>query len=200
MCNVNAASVVLSTAICLFDRPTVAVTPMSLEEEIRARLDRVLFPGYRQSILRYGLVKDVRVEDGEASVTLVPASSRREIAQRIEQEVRVSVGSLPGIRTVHVLDRRRPPSVRTATLTREPSNRRRSQEYATSSPCRARRVAWASRPWRSILAVALRRGGAKVALLDADVYGPSAPLMMGVDSRPRSSGTGSRRSSDSASM
>ncbi len=77
---------------------------MSLEEEIRARLDRVPFPGYRQSILRYGLVKDVRVEDGEASVTLVPASSRREIAQRIAQEVRVSVGSLPGIRTVHVHD------------------------------------------------------------------------------------------------
>ncbi len=38
------------------------------------------------------------------------------------------------------------------------------------------------------VAVALRRGGAKVALMDADVYGPSAPLMMGIDARPRSTG------------
>lgn len=34
------------------------------------------------------------------------------------------------------------------------------------------------------LAVALARTGAKVGLLDADVYGPSIPLMMGCDERP----------------
>ena len=34
------------------------------------------------------------------------------------------------------------------------------------------------------LAVALAQGGAKVGLLDTDVYGPSAPLMMGVNDRP----------------
>jgi ATP-binding protein involved in chromosome partitioning len=36
--------------------------------------------------------------------------------------------------------------------------------------------------------MALRQGGAKVALMDADVYGPSAPLMMGIDERPRTQG------------
>ena len=40
------------------------------------------------------------------------------------------------------------PSVLTPTAMREPSSRRRSQEYATSLPCRARRVAWGSRPWQ----------------------------------------------------
>jgi ATP-binding protein involved in chromosome partitioning len=34
------------------------------------------------------------------------------------------------------------------------------------------------------LAVALAGGGAKVGLLDADIYGPSIPLMMGVDEKP----------------
>ncbi|MGH7899234.1 MAG: Mrp/NBP35 family ATP-binding protein, partial [Candidatus Binatia bacterium] len=38
------------------------------------------------------------------------------------------------------------------------------------------------------LAIALRAGGARVALMDADVYGPSAPLMMGVDVRPQQFG------------
>ncbi len=35
------------------------------------------------------------------------------------------------------------------------------------------------------LAVALARDGAKVGLVDADVYGPSIPVMMGIDDRPR---------------
>lgn len=35
------------------------------------------------------------------------------------------------------------------------------------------------------LAVALARDGAKVGLVDADVYGPSIPLMMGIDDKPR---------------
>ena len=42
------------------------------------------------------------------------------------------------------------------------------------------------------LAVALAREGATVGLLDADIYGPSIPLMMGVDERPRLDASGRR--------
>ena len=35
------------------------------------------------------------------------------------------------------------------------------------------------------LAVALAKNGAKVGLIDADIYGPSIPLMLGVDKKPR---------------
>ena len=34
------------------------------------------------------------------------------------------------------------------------------------------------------LAVALAQMGAKVGILDADIYGPNVPIMMGVDSLP----------------
>ncbi len=37
------------------------------------------------------------------------------------------------------------------------------------------------------LALALAAEGAKVGLLDADIYGPSQPMMMGIDGRPESS-------------
>src|SRR5690625_549046 len=36
------------------------------------------------------------------------------------------------------------------------------------------------------LALALQQQGAKVGLLDADIYGPSVPIMLGVNERPRS--------------
>src|SRR3972149_2826497 len=35
------------------------------------------------------------------------------------------------------------------------------------------------------LAVALERMGAKVGLLDADIYGPNVPMMLGTDEQPR---------------
>ena len=50
----------------------------------------------------------------------------------------------------------------------------------TSSPWPAARAAWA-RHVSVNLAVALAQMGAKVGLLDADIYGPNIPMMMGVD-------------------
>src|SRR5699024_7998188 len=38
------------------------------------------------------------------------------------------------------------------------------------------------------LAVALARAGRRVGILDADIYGPSQPRMLGVTGRPRSEG------------
>jgi ATP-binding protein involved in chromosome partitioning len=161
---------------------------MSLDEEIRARLDRVAFPGYRHSILRYGLVQDVRVDGGDVSVTLVAASARREVAQSIAEQVRESLKSVAGVRSV---------SIQTAPVDHEHGHGR---AHAGAEPQAAipgvRYIVAVSSAKGGVgkstiavnLAVALRRGGAKVALMDADVYGPSAPLMMGIAARPRSTG------------
>jgi ATP-binding protein involved in chromosome partitioning len=164
---------------------------MSIEEEIRSRLDRVAFPGYRHSILRYGLVREVRVEGGEATVTLVPASARREVAESIAEQVRESVGSVAGVRSV---------SIQTAPAGHEHTHvhgRAPAGAEQQAGIPGVRHIVAVSSAKGGVgkstvavnLAVALQRGGAKVALMDADVYGPSAPLMMGIEVRPRATGS-----------
>jgi ATP-binding protein involved in chromosome partitioning len=155
---------------------------VSLLEEIRERLDRVAFPGFHHSILRYGLVQDVRIEGQEVTVALLPASTRRDIADAIRDRVRAALVELPGIR-----------SVRIATTGDAPPQ---AHAERPSGIAGIRRIVAVSSAKGGVgkstvavnLAVSLKRNGANVALMDADVYGPSAPLMMGIDARPHSVG------------
>jgi len=154
------------------------------EDEIHRRLDEVVFPGFPLSIRRYGLVQQVSVESDHVTVTLLPASRRAEVIEAIAQRVREVVGSLPGVRDVHVT------SAAPAGQQRPAAN-----ESQAAIPGVTRIIAVSSAKGgvgKSTvavnLAIALHATGAKVALMDADVYGPSAPLMLGLDERPRSVG------------
>jgi ATP-binding protein involved in chromosome partitioning len=132
----------------------------------------------------------VRVEGGEASVTLVPASTRREVADSIAKQVREAVGSVAGVRSV---------SIQTAAPAHEHAHVHGGASAGTDPQAGipgVRHIVAVSSAKGGVgkstvavnLAIALQRGGAKVALMDADVYGPSAPLMMGIDARPRTTG------------
>ena len=158
---------------------------MSLEDEIQQRLDQVNFPGFRHSIWRYGLVQQVSVAEGQVTVTLLPASRRPEVARVIAEQVRENLSKLSAVQAVHVV----------AAAAGHTHGAAASAESQAMVPGIKRIVAISSAKGgvgKSTvavnLAVALQRAGAKVALMDADVYGPSAPLMLGVEGRPRSAG------------
>ena len=158
---------------------------MPTEDEIHRRLDEVVFPGFPHSIRRYGLVRQVSVESDRVTITLLPASRRTDVAEAIARRVREVVGSLPGVRDVDVA------SAAPAGQQQRPS----ASESQAAIPGVTRIIAVSSAKGgvgKSTvavnLAIALHAMGAKVALMDADVYGPSAPLMLGLDERPRSAG------------
>ncbi len=157
---------------------------MPLREEILTHLEQVAFPGFRHSIVRYGLVRDVQVEGGAVVVELFPASRRREVAQAISQRVHEVISAIPEVR-----------SVRATTAGGAPAQPPGHAEARSDVPG-VRRILAVSSAKGGVgkstvavnLAVSLRQSGAKVALMDADVYGPSAPLMLGIEARPRPAG------------
>lgn len=164
-------------------RASFRVEPVSLREEIESRLEGVMFPGFRHSIVRYGLVENVQESGGEVTVALLPGSARREVMQEIGARVSQALSTVRGVRSVRigVAD-----SARSATPAAEaPAGIPDVRSIVAVSSAKG----GVGKSTVAVnLAVALQRGGAKVALMDADVYGPSAPLMMGARERPRVAG------------
>jgi ATP-binding protein involved in chromosome partitioning len=154
------------------------------DEQIINALKNVRYPGYSRDIVSFGLVKQVSASQGAVSVHIELTSANAAHAQQIKADSEQALRQLPGVERV-LVDVRMPPGQAAPAQPQSPW----SQQQKV--PGIARAVAVASGKGgvgKSTVAVnlacALSHLGAKVGLLDCDIYGPSVPLMMGVQQRP----------------
>lgn len=154
-------------------------------EEIHGRLEQVPFPGFRHSVLRYGLVKEIRLAGGDVTVELLPVAMQAAVAEEIRSRVSEAVKSLSGVKSLRVV---------TAEAARETGAV--GAEPGEGAIPGVRRIIAVSSCKGGVgkstvavnLALALKARGERIGLMDADVYGPSIPLMMGVEARPQAAG------------
>jgi ATP-binding protein involved in chromosome partitioning len=164
----------------VFGREAGNLVDVVTQTEIQNALKAVKYPGYSRDIVSFGLVKEISISNGAVSVTMQLTSANPEAAQQIKAEAERVLKTLPGVNQVHV-EVRQP-------ATGQPANPFSNQKGV---PGVKRIIAIASgkggvgKSTVSVnLACALEHLGAKVGLLDCDIYGPSIPLMMGVHEKP----------------
>ena len=155
---------------------------MLSQEQIQNALKAVKYPGFSRDIVSFGLVKEISAANGAVSVTMQLTSPNPEAGLQIKTESERVLKALPGVNQVHV-EVRQPAAGQTA-----PANPFANQKGV---PGVKRVIAIASgkggvgKSTCSVnLACALQHLGARVGLLDCDIYGPSIPLMMGVHEKP----------------
>ena len=155
---------------------------MLSQETILNALKAVKYPGFSRDIVSFGLVKEATAAQGAVSVTLQLTSPNPDAARQIKAETEQVLKQLPGVKQVAV-DVRQPATGQAAPGT---------LASQTKIPGVKRVIAIASgkggvgkSTCAANLACALHHLGAKVGLLDCDIYGPSIPLMMGVYERPQ---------------
>jgi ATP-binding protein involved in chromosome partitioning len=156
---------------------------MVTEEDIKKALTEVKYPGYTRDVVSFGLVKQIAVKEGAISVVMNLTSGNPEAARQIKSESEQLLRGLPGIKAVYVEVNQ--PAAAPAAGAPSPWGQQ------AKIPGIQRIVAVASgkggvgKSTVSVnLACGLQHLGARVGLLDCDIYGPSIPLMMGVHQKP----------------
>ncbi len=153
---------------------------MVTEEEIRKALEEVKYPGFTRNIVSFGMVKKIGIEDSTVDLVLGLTTSDKTVTERIRLDVEAALRKVSGIKTVNLTIHLQNPQI--------PAQGPGQQ---AGIPGVRHAVAVASgkggvgKSTVSVnLAIALQQSGARVGLLDCDVYGPSIPMMMGVHQKP----------------
>jgi ATP-binding protein involved in chromosome partitioning len=155
------------------------------ELEIQAALKTVKEPELDKDLVALRLVKSVRTDGGAVTVGVelyTPAYLHR---ARLDEAVREAVGKVPGVSSVMVEFSARVEGRGAREGNRIPGVKNIVAVAAGKGGVGKSTVA-------TNLALALRAHGATVGLLDADVYGPSVPTMLGEPDAPAGQKTGER--------
>jgi ATP-binding protein involved in chromosome partitioning len=153
------------------------------EELILSGLRQIQDPDLHKDIVTLGFIKDLKIDGGAVSFRIVLTTPACPVKAEMESAAREIVGSLPGVTSVAV------------TMDAEvPKGRGLGEKVVIEG---VRNIVAVSSGKGGVgkstvavnLAVSLALDGARVGLMDADVYGPNVPMMLGVgNARPEVDG------------
>jgi ATP-binding protein involved in chromosome partitioning len=152
---------------------------MASQTTVMEALRGVVEPDLQKDVVTLGMVKNVQVSNGEVSLGVTLSTYGSPARNTIEKDIRAALATIPGVTAVDV---RFDVSV--------PEGKRMQDKAAIEGVKNLVAVAsgkgGVGKTTVAVnLAIALKNMGAAVGLLDADVYGPNVPLMLGTSEQPR---------------
>ncbi len=155
-------------------------------EITRERIIKVLkgvnYPGFNRDIVSFGLVKDILVEGSKVTLSIVLPKPDQKLQSAIEEEVRKEVFGIHGVEDLSLKIGSRPQKQITADAGSEKSKLPDIKYYIAVASGKG---GVGKSTIATNLSLAISKKRQKVGLMDADIWGPSAPLMMGISEKPR---------------
>ncbi len=152
------------------------------EAVVLEALRSVKDPEVQKDIVTLNLVKNVRVQDGNVSLMVALTAPAYALRGTIEKEVRGALARVAGVHSVDVkFDAPVPAS-------RRPSDKAPIPGVKNLIAVASGKGGVGKTTVAVNLAIALERMGSTVGLMDADVYGPNVPVMLGTTEQPQALG------------
>ncbi len=156
-------------------------TPGAVSEgQVLDALRPIIDPDFNKSIVELGFVKNVAIDGGRVAFDIELTTPACPVKAEFERAARERVEALEGVTeaAVNMTSQTRPSIPRSESAEAVLPGVRHTIAVASGKGGVGKSTTAIN------LALALRASGAKVGLLDADVYGPSVPLLTGVHERP----------------
>jgi ATP-binding protein involved in chromosome partitioning len=142
-----------------------------------AALSKVQEPELHKDLVTLNMIRDLRISGEQVGFTIQLTTPACPLRTRIESEARQAVLALPGVSSVEIkMDANVPTDGRARGLLQLPI--RNAVAVASGKGGVGKSTVAVN------IATVLAQRGARIGLLDADIYGPNVPTMMGVEHLP----------------
>jgi ATP-binding protein involved in chromosome partitioning len=153
---------------------------MPTPQELLATLRQVKYPGFTRDIVSFGMVKDIQIGSRGVSIELATSSANAEAMDTIRRAIADIVGKATGLPVEIVVATAAPAQVPTGPPREKPGIPGIGAIVAVASG----KGGVGKSTVAVNLACALAAQGLRIGLLDADVYGPSVSMMLGIEGAP----------------
>ena len=148
-------------------------------EQVLHALRAVQDPDLKRDLVSLGFIKDMRIDGGRVAFAIELTTPACPVRDLMKEQARAAVAAIPGVTQVDI------------TMTSQVRSSMAPQPAGGLAPTIKNIIPVASGKGgvgkstvSANLALALARAGARVGLMDADVYGPTIPALLGITASP----------------